>query len=321
MSGPIASLWRRRGPLITVPEGHSLWSSHCQYPTVYKLSQRCWWLFFIARDKLNRGMVMRADLDPLDDMRVLALSPVPLLRPGSGAFSNVDGVGVMGVFDHAGQRYSLINDFRALPDTTYTMRIRLLVGPDDEGCFTSAAQPRTLLGSMENDRSLYAAPSLISEPEHFVMWYTHGLGWTLETAPYAEPHYDIRRAISPDLQTWTYDDGPTIPRNATFAESGHTRPSVIKTGSEYEMWYCTRGFYVDPNAAARHYRIGYARSKDGVRFDRADVEFGFSNPPQAGDWDDQMQSHPHVVQREDGQTIMFYTGNDYGRYALGYATR
>ena len=87
------------------------------------------------------------------------------------------------------------------------------------------------------------------------------------------------------------------------------------------MWYCTRGFYADPDPAARNYRIGYARSGNGERFQRADGEFGFANPPKPGDWDAEMQSHPHVVRGDDGKVYMFYTGNGYGRVSLGYATR
>ncbi|MGH1355281.1 MAG: hypothetical protein ACRBBS_09405 [Thalassovita sp.] len=321
MSTQTSSLWHRHGPIITVPKGHPQWATHCQYPTVYKRSPRHWWLFFTARDALNRAMVMRADLDPTDGMRVRAVTAEPLLRAGIGAFSDVDGVGVMGVFDHAGQRYSLVNDFRTLPDTTYTMRIRLLPGPDDAGQYDPNARPRTLLGSKANDRSFYAAPCLLSGPKGFVMWYTCGVGWSLQTTPFAEPHYDIRRVTSPDLQAWTRDEGPAIPRHTAQGESGHTRPSVLQSGSDYEMWYCTRGFYTDPNPAARHYSIGYARSRDGVRFERADAEFAFANPPQPEEWDAHMQSHPQVVRCDDGQDYMFYTGNDYGRFSLGYATR
>ena len=292
MSAQPTSRWHRQGPLITVPEGHPEWASHCQYPTVYKVSPTCWWLFFAARDWQNRSMVMRADLDPSDGMRVLRVTSEPLLRAGGGAFADVDGVAVMGVFDHDGQRYSLINDLRIRPDTTYTMRIRLLAGPDDTGRFDPDAQPRTLLGSEANDSSFHAAPCLIPGPGGLVMWFTNGVGWTIETKPYAEPHYDIRRATSPDLYTWTCDKGPTIPRHVAHGESGHTRPSVLRSARGYEMWYCTRGFYSDPDPAARHYHIGYARSQDGVRFDRADDAFGFANQPKSGDWDDQMQSHP-----------------------------
>lgn len=321
MTGQSTSLWRRHAPLITVPDSHAIWATHCQYPTIYKLSPQRWWLFFTARDTWNRSMVMRADLDPSGGMRVLSVSSEPLIRAGAGAFSDVDGVGVMGVFDHAGQRFSLINDFRTLPNTTYSMRIRLIMGPDDSGQYAPNLQPNTLLGSDSNNASFYAAPYLLSGPEGFAMWYSYGTGWTMETTPYAEPHYDIRRVTSSDLHTWTSDRTPTIPCDPMRKESGHTRASILQSNHAYEMWYCTRGSYRDPDPTARNYHIGYARSTDGVYFDRADLEFGFSNPPRIGDWDAEMQCHPHVVQGDDGLDYMFYTGNDYGKFSLGYATR
>ena len=66
------------------------------------------------------------------------------------------------------------------------------------------------------------------------------------------------------------------------------------------MWYSFRG---------ESYRIGYAESKDGIKWDRKDDLAGMSTSD-AG-FDSEMMEYAAVVQHEIGE-FMFYNGNNYG---------
>ena len=75
------------------------------------------------------------------------------------------------------------------------------------------------------------------------------------------------------------------------------------------MWYAYRG---------EHYRIGYAHSRDGIRWKRRDDLVGLELSPTG--WDSLAQAYPHVFVHED-HLYMIYNGNHYGKEGLGLAKR
>jgi hypothetical protein len=87
------------------------------------------------------------------------------------------------------------------------------------------------------------------------------------------------------------------------------RPWVIREDDGYRMWYSSR-------TRSRGYRIGYAESTDGIRWNRRDDEVDLD--VSADGWDSQMLAYAAVVRRGD-RTYMFYNGNDCGRTGFGYA--
>ena len=85
------------------------------------------------------------------------------------------------------------------------------------------------------------------------------------------------------------------------------RPCVLKENGFYRMWYSYRG---------EHYRIGYAESEDGIRWQRKDEEAGI-DISESG-WDSEMVEYAFVFSH-DSKKYMLYNGNDYGKTGLGYA--
>ena len=82
---------------------------------------------------------------------------------------------------------------------------------------------------------------------------------------------------------------------------------MVKDADVYRMWYSYRG-------AA--YRIGYAESPDGLRWERRDAEAGIGLS--ASGWDSEMVAYP-VVFDHAGERYMLYNGNGYGRTGIGLA--
>jgi hypothetical protein len=84
----------------------------------------------------------------------------------------------------------------------------------------------------------------------------------------------------------------------------------------YQMWYCYRGsldYRTDPRTA---YRIGYAESEDGVRWERKDDEVGIDRSDSG--WDSVMLAYPYVYEHR-GRKYMLYNGNGFGETGIGYA--
>ena len=119
------------------------------------------------------------------------------------------------------------------------------------------------------------------------MWYISCVGWPIvDDAP--RHSYHLKYAESDDGIHWRRDGHVAI----DFKDSNEyaiSRPSVIKEGDLWRMWYSYRG---------TRYRIGYAESPDGRNWTRMDDKAGIE-PSEKG-WDSEMIEYPHVFDHKGG---------------------
>ena len=121
-------------------------------------------------------------------------------------------------------------------------------------------------------------------------------------------YYHIKYAESEDGIHWVRKGIVCI----NFKYEGETRiarPCVIKEDGIYKMWYCY-GF------GSYGYKIGYAESEDGIKWERKDEEAGI-DVSESG-WDSEMICYPFVFKHK-GRKYMLYNGNEYGKTGFGYA--
>ena len=71
------------------------------------------------------------------------------------------------------------------------------------------------------------------------------------------------------------------------------------------MWFCARG---------KNYKIGYAESKNGIKWIRRDNQCKVVGKPEK--WDKLAMSYPSVIKYKK-KLLMLYTGNDYGKAGMG----
>src|SRR3546814_12999588 len=71
------------------------------------------------------------------------------------------------------------------------------------------------------------------------------------------------------------------------------------------MWFAHKG---------EAYRLGYAESDDGIRWQRDDSFAGVA--PSASGWDSQMVEYAAVA-RHGARYFMFYNGDNYGAGGIG----
>mgnify|MGYP003351118836 FL=1 len=78
------------------------------------------------------------------------------------------------------------------------------------------------------------------------------------------------------------------------------------------MWY---GYRENLNKGEK-YKMGYAISKDNKTWTRQD-NINTIQSSETG-WDSEMVCYPYILELKD-KTIMFYSGNNYGKEGFGYA--
>jgi len=165
-------------------------------------------------------------------------------------------------------------------------------------------------------------PAVILESNSYTMWY-RGMDNS-----YSE---GIGRATSTDGINWNKDIGnnPVLtPGSISSWEHDFLRlGSVVFDGTTYHLFYYGGVFYVD-------FRIGYARSLDGINWTKYDDPATTNNPfagsdpvltwGQAGNWDDVIVMAPSVILDTLTSTFkMWYAGADdltQPVTGIGYAT-
>jgi predicted GH43/DUF377 family glycosyl hydrolase len=271
------------------------WSaSHAALPTVDRADSS---LYFATRDADGRSSIARADLDLSRELpEVTAVDGDPVLTPGP-----------LGAFDDAGVTPSCIvrrGDDTLLYYTGWSLGVSvpfyLAIGlaiSRDGGAFERvSAAP--ILGRRDSDPYLTASPHIVLEGDRWRAWYVSGVRWTEQ-----RHYYNLRHAESADGVRWS--EGRVCVDFADEREHAFSRPCVVRGDGGYEMWFAVRG---------DAYRLGYARSDDGLSWERDDVATALDGQG----WDAEMAAYPHVVDH-DGRRLLLYNGNGYGATGIGSA--
>lgn len=102
-------------------------------------------------------------------------------------------------------------------------------------------------------------------------------------------------------------DGPILKPELPWETNCIEAPSAVKRGDTLYLFY-GGGYNNDPQ------QIGCAVSKDGIHFQRLFVERPLLANGQPGEWNSSESGHPGIFENTDGQTYLFYQGNnDHGR--------
>ena len=142
-------------------------------------------------------------------------------------------------------------------------------------------------------------------------WFTGDL------PPDGSLQYAVGAATSTDGATWTSHAGPVLapslpweqpvcadPPACSLRPGGTLEPSVVvDADGSFQLWYVALGELDNVTT----YRIGHARSADGVAWTRDPDPV--LTPGRAGSFDDALVSHVNVVADPAGGYHMFYFGS------------
>jgi hypothetical protein len=295
--------WAKLGRIFC-PNGERDWmASHAAVPFAVPLEGSLVRIYFSTRDDANRSNIGWLVIDLSRPTAVLDLSTEPVLSPGR-----------LGTFDDSGTMLSWITSVDGRENLYYigwnlgvTVPFRNSIGlaiSDGRGGFRRAFEG-PILDRSATEPHFTASACVLREDTLWRIWYLSCLGWEMvEGRP--RHYYHIKYATSADGIAWDRRGVVAIDFQSP-GEYAISRPSVQHDRSAYSMWYSYRG-------AA--YRIGYAESADGVRWDRRDGDVGID--VSGTGWDGQELAYPHVFDH-GGARYMLYNGNGYGRTGFGLA--
>jgi hypothetical protein len=305
--------WKKIG-LIYKPQKIHHWSiSHAQIPSGIIINDETLRIYFGTRDKLKRTVTTFIDVKPSFPKKIRKICGTPVLNLGD-----------IGCFDDCGAMPSwLINKeeiiylfytgWNVSNTVPYRNSIGLAVSKDNGVSFQKLFSG-PILDRNYIEPYFCATPCVMLENGIWRMWYLSCTKWEIFNGR-KEPQYNIKYAESKDGIEWKRK-GITCIDFKSPKEGAIARPSVLKENNSYKMWYSMRGIKNYRKNSNNSYRIGYAESSDGIKWERKDKTAGI-NVSKSG-WDSEMITYPFVYKYKN-QKYLLYNGNGFGKSGFGCA--
>jgi hypothetical protein len=306
--------WEKKGVIFRAHHNSEWMVHHACVPIADKVSDSVLRIYFGPRDALGRTTTTFIEVEADRPSNVLYVHNRPVL-----------GLGKLGAFDDSGAMPSCIvnrGDRKYLYyigwNKGVTVPYRNSVGlafSDDGGLTFERSYEGPVIDRTTTEPYFCASPfALYDEDEgKWKLWYASSTGWTLVHG-YPEPLYQVNYAESTDGVSWARKN--TICLEYTFEGEANARPCVIKENGKYRMWYCYRGSVDYRTDKEQSYRLGYAESPNGIKWERKDSEVGIDRSEDG--WDSIMMEYPYVYEHR-GRKYMLYNGNGFGETGFGYA--
>lgn len=302
--------WTKKGLIFRAEDGPGWMVSHACVPSALVLDDRIR-LYVAPRNEHGQSLTTFLDLARDDPGRILDVHARPILELGELGCFDDSGIMPGSVVRHGAYVFLYYVGWNVCRTVPYRNAIGLAVS-EDGGTTFRRMFPGPIADRTPLEPHFAVSPCVLKEGDVWHLWYASGLKWVeIEGRP--EPLYCIKYGRSSDGIQWRRENVTCIaPRSE---EEAIARPTVVKRGGLYRMWYCYRESR-DFRDGGGSYRIGYAVSPDGLRWQRRDGEAGIGLSESG--WDDAMLAYPCVVE-VDGRLVMFYNGNGFGRTGVGYA--
>jgi hypothetical protein len=192
------------------------------------------------------------------------------------------------------------------------VRYRLFTGlaiSEDGGNSFRKYKTTPILDRTPQELYFRCGPFVMKDGDVYRMWYIAGSNWT-EVEGKSVPVYTLRYLESYDGLNWA-ESGAAQMEITDPDEHGFGRPWVVKRPDGiHELFYSIR------RRSLGAYRLGYARSTDGVRWVRDDAALGLEVTP--GAFDSDAIEYSALIE-VDGRTYCFYNGNGFGRDGFAVA--
>lgn len=303
--------WEKKGRIISIEDfkDFSWMQTHVQLPIPMLLENGDIRLFFNSREN-GKTFPTFVDLDQ-NNMQIKYKNAEPLLQLGQPGTFDDCGVMFSSLVNIDGKVYAYYSGWNVPSNVCYHNSVGLAISDDNGKTFYKPYEGPIM------DRSIYnpifvAAPYVIHYGCGYIMYYLSCSEW-VQGEEKVEPVYDIHYALSNDGIIWEIPKDNTC---VTGLGESIAQPCVIKNETGYHMWYSRRCILDYRKNKLNSYRIGYAYSKDGIKWERRDNESTIF--PDKEGWDSEMIAYSYVLETKD-KYIMFYNGNDFGQSGIGYA--
>lgn len=296
--------WVKKGRIYT-PGGAFTHGSH---PCAVPHHGDTFVVAFTRRDAQRRSHIFLCRATVADGTMTLQGEPKLALSPGEPGWFDCDGAISVCIVRHGARTYLYYVGWQNLPDTLWQCDTGRAVLDLDALTLTREFKGPVL--GRDKDNPLFAAATAFHvDGDTWRTWYNSGLRWE-KTAAGWKHFYGLHYAESRDGVQWKCEPGLVLPFKDEH-EYAFGRPSVVRRDGTYFMWFAHRA-----SATIATYRIGFASSQDGRRWDRRDELSGIDVSPSG--WDSQMVCYPYLFEHR-GRMYMLYNGNNYGETGFGLA--
>ncbi len=272
-------------------------------PTPLKLDFETFRIFYGTRNRFNQSSIGFVDIkfDPINDIKVVKYSKKKVLNRGKKNQFDDNGVLPSSVIKHKNKFYLFYIGWKPGIKTRYSLIAGLATSRKLGSSFVRLSSPQILFVNRKEPISILTAPFVLKIRKNlFYMWYVSGIKWL--TPDY--PLYDIKLAKSKNLISW-YQTGVTCIK-LKKDERAVARPYVLREKNVFRMWYS----FEKKN---KGYKIGYAESKNGIKWIRKDNLISFGKKLKK--IDDLMMEYSAVIQVHN-KKFMLYNGNNYGKSGI-----
>jgi len=304
--------WEKKGHIFKPDNEHAFMKSHVQIPTaLYLKDENKIRIYVAARPLGNIAQTSFIDVDAKDPSKILYIHDKPILNFGKEGMFDEHGIMPNFVMKKDNLVYLYYTGWSRRDSIPYSNWAGLATS-DDNGFTFKKSSPAPVLDRTTDDLYSTGVSDIKIENGVWRSLYVSGIDWIKSDGKYDQT-YSIKYATSPDGINWKRSKDFIIPQS-DYSEA-ITRPTVVKIGNRYHMWFCFRGCE-DYRDGANSYRIGYAWSEDYRTWHRDDSKSGITVSPKG--WDSRMIAYPYIIQVED-RYLMFYNGNYFGKEGFGYA--
>lgn len=302
--------WNKFGKIIGLEPSDWRSTNHMQGPVAIVLGEKIR-IYFAARDHNGKSYPAYLDVDRSNPQRVLNVQERSIMPPGKIGTFDDEGIMpacVLPVDRGLRMYYSGWNRRTTIPCHNTT---GVATSYDDGDTFQRDFDG-PILERTPYEPYMAVTPWVMREDDHWRMWYVSGVSWP-KVGEALEPVYVIKCADSHDGINWQRPNLLAIPQRHSM--EAMARPTVIRRGGMYHMWFCYRDS-VEFRDGTGSYRIGYAQSVDGYKWERKDQMAGIDVSRDG--WDSTMLCYPYVIE-VNSELVMFHNGNSFGQTGIGYA--
>lgn len=299
--------WDKKG-LCFSKENLPQWAQQSALqPTPLLLNKDVIRVFVGMRDNEGISRIGYVDLNAQDPSCILDISRSPLLDIGVPGSFDDNGVVPTAVIFNNNTIYLYYAGYNLGHNVRFCAYAGLAISKDVGKTF-KRVQTIPVFERTESELLFRVPHSVIVESEKWRFWYGGGNKFIVHQGK-TVPTYDIKYLES-SSPTVIPSVGKTILTFRNADEYRVARPYVVFDQGIYKMFCCIGTF-------SKGYRLGYAESEDGIKWNRCDEKLGIDVSSE-GSWDSEMMAYPSFIRTSYG-SYLFYNGNNYGEQGFGYA--
>lgn len=305
--------WEKRGKIFDRNTFKLDWfTKNAMMALPYILNDKILRVFVTLCDDENIGRIGYVDLDIDNPSTIINYSRRPVIDIGDPGTYDDNGVVTGSLFEDGDDLYLFYSGYQLGKKIPYMIFSGAAISRDGGESFEKLHKEVPMLDRIPTEKNFRCVPNIIQQGTTFKMWYHADCfqqsAWLTNNMGKMQPVYSERYLESDSLLEWN-GKGQSVLDFTSDDEHGLSIGSIWVEDSTYKCIYSVR-------TLSKGYRLGYAESLDGKKFERKDDELNIDVTQ--GDFDSEMMCYAKMINVK-GRTYLFYSGNHYGMEGIGYA--